>query len=105
MKANENSYKVYRVLENSNAIGIMIWLGSHDGAKKSELYSGVSNSATMPKKLNDMVDAGLLTLNKDGNSSATRVYLTEDGNRVSKILQELEPIFRQGATVIEPEKH
>ena len=97
MKFKESDYRVYRILENSNAIGIMIWLGTHDGYKKSELYAAVSNSATMPKKLDDMQDAGLVTLTKDRNSSATRVFLTERGRGISDALCGLEPYFTKEA--------
>lgn len=81
-----SDYNVFKVLENSKSISIIVYLGTHSRCKKSELYATLSNSVIMPRKLDDLQNAGLIELVPDSRSTATLVQLTDTGREVAALL-------------------
>ena len=75
------------VFESAHSISILIYISLHEGCLKNDIYDHISHTATMPKKLDDLVSSGLVRAEALGR--ATSYSLTETGRTVSGHLMEI----------------
>mgnify|MGYP004625460741 FL=1 len=75
------------VFESAHSISILIYISLHEGCLKNEIYDHISHTATMPKKLDDLVSSGLVRAEALGR--ATGYSLTDSGRAVSGHLMEI----------------
>lgn len=79
------------VLCGTHVIQILMFLDGNGPSCKTEIYSAVGRSATMPQKIASLADAGLVVLRRKGISEV--VELTELGSAVSAKLREIDGIM------------
>lgn len=80
------------VLCDTHAIPILLYLGEHGRCIKSDIYREVARHANMPKKIDVLVDSGLIELEPSEGGRTTTILLTDMGGRVVKILRDIESI-------------
>lgn len=78
------------LLCDAHNIRTLMFLGEHDGCLKSEIYESISRVASMPRKLETLESAGLISTSRLSSGKATRIYLTDVGRRVVELLKEIE---------------
>ena len=81
------------VLCDTHAIPILLYLGEHGRCIKSDIYREVARHANMPKKIDVLVDSGLIELESTEGGRTTTVLLTDMGGRVVKILRDIDSIL------------
>ena len=81
------------VLCDTHAIPILLYVGERGRCIKSDIYREVGRYANMPKKLESLEDSGLIEMESAGDGRATTVLLTDTGDRVVKILLDIESIL------------
>ena len=79
------------VLCGMHVIQILMFLDGNGPSCKTEIYSAVGRSATMPQKIASLVDAGLVVLQRKGISEM--VELTELGSAVAGKLREIDAMM------------
>lgn len=90
--------RLFDVLSEKNAMDVLVILFEHgDGKNRTEISKiGDLNKNTVNKRVKELVNAGLL---KEEVSKAfpyeTRLYLTDLGRAVSKILKELKELEKR----------
>lgn len=80
------------VLCDTHVIPILLYLGEHGRCIKSDIYREVARHANMPKKIDVLVDSGLIELEPSEGGRTTTIILTDMGGRVVKILRDIESI-------------
>lgn len=81
------------VLCDTHAIPILLYVGERGRCIKSDIYREVGRHANMPKKLESLKDSGLIEMESAGDGRTTTVFLTDTGDRVVKILRDIESIL------------
>lgn len=81
------------VLCDTHAIPILLYVGERGRCIKSDIYREVGRHANMPKKLESLEDSGLIEMESAGDGRTTTVFLTDTGDRVVKILRDIESIL------------
>ena len=76
------------MLCGTHVIQILMFLDGNGPSCKTEIYSAVGRSATMPQKIASLADAGLVALQRKGISEL--VELTELGSAVAGKLREID---------------
>ena len=78
------------VLCDTHAIPILLYVGNRGRCIKSDIYREVGRPANMPKKIDALVDSGLIELESVGGGRTTTVLLTDTGGRVVELLRDIE---------------
>ncbi len=81
------------VLCDTHAIPILLYVGERGRCIKTDIYREVGRHANMPKKLESLEDSGLIEMESAGDGRTTTVLLTDTGDRVVKILRDIESIL------------
>ena len=81
------------VLCDTHAIPTLLYVGERGRCIKSDIYREVGRHANMPKKLESLEDSGLIEMESAGDGRTTTVLLTDTGDRVVKILRDIESIL------------
>ena len=79
------------VLCGTHVIQILMFLDENGPSCKTEIYSVVGRSATMPQKITSLANAGLVVLRRKGISEV--VELTELGSAVAGKLREIDAMM------------
>ncbi len=77
------------IFEGRHMISALMYISTNDGCMKTDLYKAVSNNPRMPDKLDDLMEAGLLTQGS-GGANTVRLYLTDRGMRVAELFRNIE---------------
>lgn len=81
------------VLCDTHAIPILLYVGERGRCNKTDIYREVGRHANMPKKLESLADSGLIELEPKGDGRTTTVFLTDTGDRVVKLLRDIDSIL------------
>ena len=82
------------ILEEKHLISILLYL-KHEGlTRKIDLYNNVSFNPRMPEKIDRLEAAGLLEQKTDGYSRSTLLRLTEKGDKVAKLLDDIDQMLK-----------
>ena len=81
------------VLCDTHAIPILLYVGERGRCNKTDIYREVGRHANMPKKLESLADSGLIELEPKGDGRTTTVLLTDTGDRVVKLLRDIDSIL------------
>ncbi len=81
------------VLCDTHAIPILLYVGERGRCIKTDIYREVGRHANMPKKLESLEDSGLIEMESAGDGRTTTVLLTDTGDRVVKILRDIDSIL------------
>lgn len=73
------------VLEEKHMIAILLYLLSHDGCRKTDIYGDISRGTRMPDKLESLESRGLVDMRVMGYNVVT-VHLTDLGTEVAERL-------------------
>ena len=79
------------MLCDAHTIPMLMFLRENGPSRKTDIYSAVGRSASMPQKIDRMVSAGLAEVSSVGISEI--VGLTELGESVSKKLGEIDSLM------------
>ncbi len=79
------------ILEDSKSISILLYLLDNGECIKSDIYSKVSHNRTMTRRIDRLVEAGLIRSSEDGRT--TRVSLAERGRIVAERLSEIRAVL------------
>ena len=79
------------MLCGTHTIQILMFLDENGPSCKTEIYSVVGRSATMPQKIASLAEAGLVVLRRKGISE--EVELTELGSVVAGKLREIDAMM------------
>lgn len=77
---------------------IMLFLRDNDGCMKTELYSAVSSNPRMPEKLNLLESTGLILQERNPDSRAVRIRMTDLGRRASSVLSDVDSLMSRPTT-------
>ncbi len=81
------------VLCDTHAIPILLYVGERGRCNKTDIYREVGRHANMPRKLETLADSGLIEMEPVGDGRTTTVLLTDMGNRIVKLLRDIEAIM------------
>lgn len=81
------------VLEEKHVISVLIYLCTHDGCRKSDLYRDVSRNPRLPEKLDILEYNRLIVQEPIRERNSVRIHLTEEGRRVAESLDEISRLF------------
>ena len=81
------------VLCDMHAIPILLFVEERGQCINSDIYREVGRHANMPKKLESLADSGLIELEPKGDGRTTTVFLTDTGDRVVKLLRDIDSIL------------
>lgn len=81
------------VLCATHAIPILLYVGERGRCNKTDIYREVGRHANMPNKLESLADSGLIELEPKGDGRTTTVFLTDTGDRVVKLLRDIDSIL------------
>lgn len=73
------------VLGNAHSLSIIIFILEHDGCTKIELYKEVVRNSRVPDKLDALEGEGLIRQVRNGR--ATRIFITDKGRNVAKLIR------------------
>ena len=79
------------LLCDAHTISMLMFLRENGPSRKTDIYSAVGRSASMPQKIDRMVSAGLAEVSPVGISEV--VGLTELGSAVSAKLREIDGLM------------
>lgn len=95
-----------RALEEAHKISMLLYLLDHGRSKKTDIYSAVPHNTNSAKKLDDLKNIGLITLEtRRFENNATFVELTDKGLKVAKKLREISNILSDSDVGSEPENN
>lgn len=75
------------VLESSRSLTILVYIAEHEGCGKMDLYRDTVRNSSMPRKLDALEDAGLITQTPDDRATVLR--LTDKGRYVAENLMRI----------------
>ena len=81
------------VLCDTHAIPILLFIGERGQCIKSDIYREVARHANMPKKIEALVDSGLIELESSEGGRTATVLLTDTGGLVVKLLRDIEAVL------------
>lgn len=83
-----------RILESSYSTAILLYVAEKGQCKKTDIYDHTAHGATMPRKIDELENAGLLVQEK--GDKMTLVRPTEKGARVAQLLAEIRDLIVSG---------
>lgn len=81
------------ILASSHAPSAVVYVSSHEGCNKTDVYWTVSHNSTMSRKLDDLDGAGLMDQTFDGRGYL--LSLTVEGVEVAGHLSAIEGLLEQ----------
>ena len=73
-----------RLFTGASSIDIVLYIHSHPGCRKSDIYSDVTRNMHVPDKLAELRDSGIVRIEENGNRAF--LYMTEKGSEVAEAL-------------------
>lgn len=83
-----------RILESSYSTAILLYVAERGQCKKTDIYDHTTHGTTMPRKIDELENAGLLVQEK--GDKMTLVRPTEKGARVAQLLAEIRDLIVSG---------
>lgn len=76
-----------QLISSASSVDILLYIDSHPGCKKTNIYSNVTRNVGTLEKLREFREAGLLDM--DEPICRTTIPLTEKGKRMAAALREI----------------
>ena len=77
------------IMDKKNMFSLLVFLKYNRPAIKSDIYTKISRNSSMNDKLTDLEGLGLITMYSSEESAAIYVVLTDKGERVAKMFEDL----------------
>ena len=81
------------ILCDKHAIPILLCVGKYGHCTRTDIYNEVARQANTPKKIDALVDSGLLVLEPGAGRMASKVLLTDKGAHVVGLLHDMESVL------------
>lgn len=84
------------MLENTNIVGILLFLWKNDGCTKTQVYNEFKRNMHLPEKIDYLAEIGLLEYvgGQEYAHRGARLHLTERGRTVVEHLLAVDEILR-----------
>ncbi len=81
-------------LEGKHLLTILVYVKRNRECLKTDLYKAVSHNPRMPDKLDSLEREGLLCQERRDPRGTTTLSLTEKGERVATLLEDIDCVMR-----------
>jgi len=89
----KNSKKLHKSvmdsIESKYMLSLILYLDRTSPTVKSDIYNDVSRSATMPGKIDALIDMGLIQVYRTAHTNTNVVVITDKGRKVAEKIREL----------------
>ena len=73
-----------RILSSANSMDILLYIHSHPGCRKSDVYNNVTRNVHTLDKIHEFRDCGIVEMDENGNRAF--LYMTEKGEKIAEAL-------------------
>ncbi len=79
--------KELSALEGVHSIEILLYILKHEGCKKTDIYNGLARSTSVQARMESMLSADLIRIERRPGTRANYLYLTDTGRELATILE------------------
>jgi len=88
-EATRHVRNTLEMLEGTHVLEMIEYIDAHSPLTKSDVYTNVSRSSGVPRKLDDLVDMGLIRIYVTGRTNLNVISITPKGHRVAVLIRNI----------------